>query len=246
MHADDPDGPPAVTPYRPTISTPATLSAPGWLEGEFGGLEAFSSPDTVGSTPRFSVPYAIKYAFSPDWGVRVGGEALVRAPADDGRREVGIGDTNIVAKRRFAVDDDSAFGLEAGVLVPTARRALQSSSGKPDWAVNGIYSVDIGTFHADVNAIETRLGGHDAGASRWQTLGALAVSHPVSERWGVVGEVSGTHQPHAAGTAQFLGGASFNARRDVVFDLGAVRGLDRATPHWQAFAGVTVLLGRLR
>ena len=30
------EGEPAATPYRPSVSTPATLSEPGWLEMELG------------------------------------------------------------------------------------------------------------------------------------------------------------------------------------------------------------------
>ena len=33
---------PSVTPYRPSVSTPAALSAPGWLEVEAGVLRSRS------------------------------------------------------------------------------------------------------------------------------------------------------------------------------------------------------------
>src|SRR5690349_17980857 len=68
------DDQPSVTPYRPSVSTPAALSAPGWLEIEGGALFARGT----GDTRRDSLPYTLKLAFSPDWGVRLGGEAWVR------------------------------------------------------------------------------------------------------------------------------------------------------------------------
>ena len=58
-----------VTPYRPTLSTPANLSTPGWLELE-SGLQRLHNPD---GAQRDSLPYTIKLALSPDWGLRVGG-----------------------------------------------------------------------------------------------------------------------------------------------------------------------------
>ncbi|HEY2463086.1 MAG TPA: hypothetical protein VGI32_03430, partial [Steroidobacteraceae bacterium] len=64
---------PVVTPYRPSVSTPAALSAPGWLETEAGVL----SSDGGEPARRESLPYTFKYAFSPDWGIRLQGEALV-------------------------------------------------------------------------------------------------------------------------------------------------------------------------
>ena len=54
-----------------------------------------------------------------DWGIRVGADVWARL-RDESRGQVsGYGDTGVVLKRRFAVDDASAFGLEAGALLPT-------------------------------------------------------------------------------------------------------------------------------
>lgn len=236
---------PDAVPYRPTVSTPAALSSPGWLEGEFGGLLL---RDRAGDAPgdrRASAPYTLKYAFTEDWGVRVGGEAFVHLRSDDGSRDAGFGDTAIVAKRRFAIDPASAWGLELGAAFATARPALQIGSGKTDWSLNGIYSADLGAWHADANLLNTRLGARAAGQSRLQTLGALAVSRPVSDQWTAEAEWSGTRQRGASGTAQFLGALSRELRRDLVIDFGAARGLNHASPSWQAFAGVTVVIGRL-
>lgn len=234
---------PEATPYRPTVSTPAQLSAPGWLEGEFGGLQ--TRDDRAGLDRRTSVPYTFKYAFSEDWGVRVDGEAYVHEHDAQGMRETGFGDTSLVAKRRFAVDPVSTFGLEAGVLIPTGRRGLGTGSGKPDCTVNSIYSSDLGEWHTDVNLVGTRLGAHDAGTSRYQQLGAIAVSHPVYGRLSAAGEVSGTRQHGAASTAQALAALSYAVRRDIVLDIGAAHGLNHASATWHAFSGVTVVIGRV-
>ena len=94
--ADAPDdGGPAVVPYRPSVSTPAQLSAPGYLELEAGGLRA-TGPDS--GTSRFTLPYTLKLAFTPDWGIRVGGDAWVRQ-AGPGDSHSGSGDTAVVLKR---------------------------------------------------------------------------------------------------------------------------------------------------
>ena len=53
---------PAATPYRPSVSTPAQLSAPGWLEVEGGVWRQLGN-----EARRDSVPWTAKLAFSDDW-----------------------------------------------------------------------------------------------------------------------------------------------------------------------------------
>ena len=233
------DDEPAAVPYRPSVSTPAALSTPGWIEVEAGLLhEHDGSPAS-----RDSVPATVKLAFSPDWGLRVGADAWVRQRDPGGQRTSGVGDTAFVLKRRFAVDDASAFGLEAAVVTPTARRGL--GNGQAAYGVNGIYSADIGRWHTDINVLATRFGAADAGTSRLQWLGAAALSTALDDHWGVVGELSGTNQRGIDATRQFLVAASYNVSKRLVLDAGAARSLRSGTPVWSAFTGFTWLAGRV-
>ena len=230
------DGGPAVVPYRPSVSTPAQLSAPGYLELEAGGLRA-----TDNGASRTSLPYTLKLAFTPDWGIRVGGEAWVRQRAF-GESDSGAGDTAVVLKRRFAVSDATAWGLELGETFPTAKSSI--GIGHASTTVNGIFSSDFApAWHTDINLNVTHLGGPDQ-RSPWQTGWAAAFSRTLTDSWGAVGELSGTHQA-SVDTAQFLAAASWNQSPAAVFDFGFARGLNDATPHWQVFAGVTVRLAKL-
>ena len=238
-HADDNDGGPAVVPYRPSVSTPAQLSAPGWLELEAGGLRA-AGPDSGSS--RSTLPYTLKLAFTPDWGVRVGGDAWVRQ-AEAGQSQSGVGDTSVVLKRRFAVSDATAWGLELGEAFPTAKSSI--GIGHAQTTVNGIFSSDFApAWHTDLNVNETHLGGSGPG-SAWQTGWAAAVSRSLSDAWGAVGEFSGTRQAGTASQAQFLAAASWNESNAAVFDFGAAHGLNNASPRWQVFAGVTLRLAKI-
>src|SRR6476660_6387091 len=78
----------SVTPYRPSVSTPAALSAPGWLEVE-AGVQRSRADDPQ---RRDTLPYTLKLAFTPDWGIRIGGDAIVRQLNADGSRVSGAGD----------------------------------------------------------------------------------------------------------------------------------------------------------
>src|SRR5881227_3131851 len=162
------DDSPSAVPYRPSVSTPATLSAPGWLEVEGGYLHEHAESGAL----RQSIPLTLKLAFTPDWGIRVASDAWVRLRDESGEHASGSGDTAIVVKRRFAVDDDSAFGVEGGVTLPTSRHGLGIGSGKPDWVLNAIYSADFGAWHTDLNVAATRFGATDTGTSRAQLLAA--------------------------------------------------------------------------
>jgi len=234
-----PDDQPSVTPYRPSVSTPAALSAPGWLELEAGGLRERES----GAAHRDSLPYTLKLAFTPDWGVRIGGEAWVSQHEDIGETLSGFGDTAVVLKRRFAVDESSAFGLEAGAKFPTARSGL--GSGKADTALVGIYSADFTVYHTDVNFGLAHLGAVDPGASRVQALGAASLSRSFLERWGVVGELSGTHQRGVESTSQILVALSYSVAKSLTLDAGVARSLRSGVPDRSVFAGLTMLGLRL-
>jgi hypothetical protein len=239
--ADAPDdGGPPVVPYRPSVSTPAQLSAPGYLELEAGGLR------TTGPQRRLSrdtLPYTLKLAFTPDWGVRVGGDAWVRQ-VEPGDSQRGVGDTSVVLKRRFAVSDATAWGLELGEKFATA--GATRGSGHPDTTVNAIFSSDFApAWHTDINVNETRLGVASGAPRAWQTGWAAAVSRNLTDAWGAVGEFSGTRQVGTASTAQFLVAGSWNESPAAVFDFGLAHGLDDASPRFQVFAGVTLRLARL-
>lgn len=236
--ADDAD--PAVTPYRPSVSTPAALSTPGVVEFEAGGLQARGP----GDERRTSVPATVKLAFTPDWGVFVTGEALVHDRVA-GASASGGGDTTLVLKHRIGIDDARAFGVELGTTFPTASSAV-GGAGAQAWDVNAIYSADFAhAWHTDLNLNETRQDAAGGAPTTWQTGWAAALSRSLNDDWGVVGEFSGTHASHAEPTAQFLVAGSFNASRAAVLDFGIAAGLNRATPHAQVFVGGTFRLGRL-
>jgi hypothetical protein len=235
------DDEPSAMPYRPSVSTPATLSEPGWLEVE-GGLQRLRDEDSR----RDSVPVTVKLAFTPDWGIRVGGDAWAHVRDDAGGGVSGLGDLGVVLKRRFAVDDASAFGLEVGALFPSGRPGSGPGSGKADYGLNAIYSADFGSsWHTDLNLMSNRIGQIDAGTGRTLWLGAASLSKSLDEQWSLIGEVSGARRHGVADSSQLLLAASYNVSKRLVLDAGAARSLRAGTPTWSAFTGFTWLAGRV-
>jgi hypothetical protein len=233
------DAIPTATPYRPTVSNPATLSEPGWLELELGGQTTKGGSDKR----RSSLPFLAKLAFTEDWGVLIGNELAVRRTDFDGVKYDGIGDTTLVVKHRIPTSVEStAWGIEAGYKFATAKDTI--GSGKSDFIINGIYSTDFSDNHLDLNLGATRLGAIDAGDGRLQYNWAASVSHNLNGKWGVFGELSGVYQHHVAVQSQLMTGASYNFSNRIVFDAGATIGLADTSQDWSFFSGVTVLLGQ--
>ena len=239
-YAGDDETEPSVTPYRPTVSDPATLSAPGWLEGEFGGLRTWNQDHSRDD----SVPYLLKYAFDENYGLLLGGNAYLGSSMPGAPSQSSFGDTFIEWKQRFPVSEKAAFAIEAGVVVPTASHEL--GIGKPEWTANGIYSVDLSAFHLDINLVESYFSQHGANASAWQTSWATAISTQLSEKWGAAFELSGNYQRGEATQSQALLAFTCNVSNRLVLDAGGTYGLAHLAHYRGLFAGATILIGQLR
>ena len=238
--ADDETPEPSVTPYRPTVSNPADLPVPGWLEGEFGGLRTQGEDHSRDD----SVPWLLKYAFDENHGLLLGGNAYASAQAPGAVGQSSFGDTFVEWKQRFPVSDKAAFGIEAGVVAPTASHGL--GIGTPQWEVTGIFSTDFGAMHLDLNLGEVRGGDQPAEGSPWQTTWAAAISTSLTDHLGTAFELSGVRQHGVATTSQSLIAFTYNVSRRLVLDAGGAYGLTRVAHDRSFFAGATVLIGRLR
>ena len=135
--------------------------------------------------------------------------------------------------------------LSRAAAGPPLMAALCIGSGKSDYSLNAIYSADLGRLHTDLNVVATRIGAVDPGARRTQMLWAASLSASLSERWGVVGELSGTRQRGVGSTSQLLVAASCNVSKRVSLDAGFARSLRSGVSDRTFFTGVTVLGPRL-
>lgn len=226
-----------ITPYRPSVSSPAQLPAPGQIELEFGGLRQCSD-----DARRSSLPYLFKLAFDASWGLLLGGDARVWQRDDNGRAQ-GLGDTSVVLKRAWVVDEGSAFGVELGAKLPTANDTI--GSGRADYSINTIYSRDFGAVHMDANLNALRLGRVDAGTSRTQVGASASFSTALAEHWGLTGELSGTRRTGVDHGAQLLAALAYSPSKFLTIDFGIARAPRPAPATTSLFAGVVFPLARL-
>jgi hypothetical protein len=233
------DEAPSATPYRPTVSNPAELSAPGWLEMEAGLARSKGG----GAVWQSNTPWLLKLAFTDDFGVMLGGDLHVRQTDADGAVLRGHGDSTLAFKHRWAVSEDLAFGLEWGAKFATATRGL--GSDKTDAGFTGIVSQDIGKYRIDANLGMTRLGLAELGLARQQYPWAAAVSRPAGENWTLALETAGVYRRGAPASSQLLAAASYGVTKRLVLDFGAATRLSEAGPQWLAFVGATYLTAKL-
>ena len=228
----------SATPSRPTVSSSAQLSAPGFFELEMGYQKIKSSE----GNSRTSFPARLKYAFSENVGLLLDYEMAVTQRDLEGKPIRGAGDTALTVKFKFPADgkDAAAFGLEAGVVAPTASDGL--GMDKAAYSLNGIFSAEWGGFHADLNmgGIHQAAAGTGDGHNGWHW--AASVAHSLAGNWGMVGEFSGAGRRGTATQSQFLAGLTYDVSRRIVLDAGMAWGINKAAPDWAAFTGITVLL----
>ncbi len=230
----------SVTPYRPTVTNSAGLSARGWFELETG----FITQDNKDGSKQQSLLYLTKLAFTQDFGVLIGGDAYASQTDANANRVSGVGDTLLLLKHRFVLNDDAALGCEYGFKAPTAATGL--GSGKRDFVLNGIYSRNLRGHTLDVNMNVAKLGDALANESAYQYGWSGTVFRPIDDQWGVMVELSGTTRKGFAPTNQWLVASSYALSNKIVFDAGLSAGISSAAHRVALFGGVSMLLGQVR
>lgn len=233
---------PSATPYRPTLSNPAQLSAPGYVEMEMGWQ---SLKEKATDDYQHRVPYLFKLAFSDYIGLLVGGDALIMNDFEQGSTLAGIGDITPLLKLHMPLLSQpvSALGLEMGAKIPTAPQTVGSQ--QTDYLVTAVYSLGVGSLGIDLNLGYTRLGGAPEGEGKNQLFWAASTAYGLTKRWSVASELAGTVRQSVKPFTQFLASTSYFFTPRFVGDTGAAFGLNGSSQEWTLFAGMTILLGKL-
>ncbi len=140
---------PRARPYRPTLSNPAQLPIPGYLEVETGWQ---TLKDKATDDYQHSIPYLFKFGFSDYVGLLVGGDGLIINDIDQGTSLAGLGNIMPLLKLHIPLSThgESALGVEMGATLPTAPQTI--SSQKTDYLITGLYSIAMGAISIDLNA----------------------------------------------------------------------------------------------
>jgi hypothetical protein len=225
-------------PGRPTVSTPATLTAVGHLQFETGALGASHSPEF---SSRYGLNEVMKLAVTPRLELIASAEPLVHHRADgtsaNGTGEVFLGAQAVVTRGE---------GSRPTIAASYFRRVYDSGTREVDFGSSRnsfllLASADVKGFHYDANALFNEQ--IQEGMHRVQFGQTLSISHHVIGKLSLSGEIWHFTQPflhnHAVGNLWAVG---YAARKTLVFDAGFNRGLTSTSTRWEAFVGFTYLL----
>ncbi len=227
-------------PGRPTVSTPATLAPVGHLQLETGVLGATHSPEF---SSRLGLNEVIKLSVTTRLELLAAGEPAVHYRAD-GRTGNGTAEIFLGAQAVLRHGEGAKPTLAASYF----RRVYDGGVpeldlGAPRNAFLLLASADVKGFHYDANALFNELV--ESSVRRAQFGQTLSISHPVSSRLSISGELWHFTQPflrgHAVGN---LWAVSCKARKNLVLDAGFNRGLTGTSTRWEVFVGFTYLLPR--
>ncbi len=225
-------------PARPTVSTPATLTPVGYFQFETGVLAAWNSPglssqENLSEVIKFSVSRWIELLASSSPYVH---SSAVDQPAN-GSGDVALGAQAVVHHGEGA-QPTVAFSYFGRVY----------SGDAPDLDIGSfrnsgliLVSADVKGFHYDTNYLFNEVV--NGGVRRAQFGQTLSVSHSLTKKLGISGEIWHFTQPFLrSNTVGNLWALNYNVRKNLVLDGGFNRGLTSTSTRWEAFAGFTYLL----
>jgi hypothetical protein len=229
---------PAANPGRPTVSTPATLTPTGYFQFETGVLSAWTSPEFSSQTSANEV---IKFAVIPRIqflaGVEPAARSVMAGESSNDAGGVSLGVQGVLYPGE---------GLKPTIAMSYFHSVYGGSAPDLDLgsATNSVLllaSADVRKFHYDANLFFNEVV---TGTLRRGQFGqSLSVSHPLTTRFGLSGEIWRFTQPFTRGNAiGNLWALSYSASKDLVFDAGFDRGLTNTSTHWEVVAGFTYLL----
>lgn len=233
--APDRDGEPPLwevdaNPQRPSFTTNATTTRPGYLELEAG---------LAWDEDRFDTPLLFKVGLDPRTEVFVGISPYVEVDTPGGD-EASFGDTLVGGKHRFFEGPhfDSAF--LAALKLPTADDDV--GTGDPDLELDLILSsLELERGALDFNAGLTLADFDDP---IWAT--GVAWSAPIGERTSFYGELFASFDHEADQDVVVTDwGVSWRANRSFVLDAALAFGLSDDAPDVQLLVGFTKVLGRV-
>ncbi len=231
--------PPAVNPGRPTLTDPASLTAPGWLETEFGLQQDMDRDRNFGSPILFKLTSGNKRL-----QYRIGMDGYVRL----GDRTDGFGDTYAGLNYLAATQDKAGFDIAARttIKIPTARAALGTK--KFDYNVLLLASRDFSpTIHGDFNAGFSSLSRQGVGGTDAQLFLSASFTIPIrGGRWGYTNELTYSSPIYGQRSAvTMMHGLTYAAHRYEVYDIAAQWGLHGDGSTFQVLLGRTFFLGKL-
>lgn len=229
---------PQANPGRPTVSTPATLTPAGYLQFETGLGAANHSPEF---SSRFAPSEVLKFSVHPRLEFLASSEPVVHYRAA-GQTANGVAEAFLGAQAVVSPGE----GAKPTLAVSYFHRVYDGGApefdfGSPANSALLLASAEVKGFHYDANAMFNELV--EGSVRRAQFGQSLTISHPLTDKFTLSGEIWHFTQPFLRGNAVGnLWAVSYAARKTLVVDAGFNHGLTDTSTRWAAFVGFTYLL----
>jgi hypothetical protein len=229
---------PTANPGRPTIATPATLTPVGYFQFETGYLGAWRSPEFSSQTSfnevvKFSLTRWIELIVEAGPFAR----SIVQNQTGNGAGGLALGLQGVVYQGEAARPTIALSYLRQVYGGDTPGLDIGSATN----SFLFLASADLKGFHYDANLFFNDVVDNEIHHAQFgQTL---SVSHALTERLGLSGEIWHFTQPLLHGDAVAnLWTLNYNLRRNFVIDGGFNHGLTSTSTRWEIFFGFTYLL----
>ena len=230
----DPDEITAV-PNRPTFSTTAESVQRGVFEVE-AGWEAGKGLQDLNVLLKFGVLKNLE--------LRLANDPVLRQDGVAGVGDLGTGFKLRLFSQRHLLPSTSLLYM---ATLPSATAEL--GQGAVGHSLILLLSKDFGKHHFDVNEGVQFVGRSGMGQTGFDRdyFSALSYSHPITEKWGISGEVAGFSRLNAdtPATMTLLGAATYNVSSRLVLDAGAYVAAFGDLPRITFFSGVTYSIADL-
>jgi len=231
---------PTANPGRPTVATPATLTPVGYVQFETGFLSAWESPEF---SSQSSFNEVIKFSVSRWIELLATAEPFAHSNAAGQP-------SNAAGGAGLGVQAVVHHGEGANPTVALGYLGSIYSGDAPDIDIGSVQnsalvlvSADVKGFHYDANLFFNEAV--QSNVRRAQFGQTLSISHPLPHNFGLAGEIWHFTQPYLRGNCVGnLWALSYNARKNLVLDVGFNHGLTSTSTQWAVVAGFTYLLPR--
>ncbi len=246
---------PAADPARPTVTNPAHIPPPGYLQFEQGLLEAAGSP---GLDSQFSLVQTTKLSLNHRILIQAGDQPF----AHTSPRSNDTGDLTLGAQFLFNDEEEGhsniptiAIGYNGRIRSGTAPNL---DTGGYSNSVLLLVSGDLFGLHYDTNYLFNEQPGDPSPRTgqtvrRLQFGQTLSVTRQITKPFSLTAELwhftqplvttdrSGLPSPRSNAVG-FLLTPGYTLRPNIVLDCGFDRGLTSTSTIWEGFAGITYLL----
>ena len=230
-----------INPDRPGASTSAETLLRGLWQIETG-LEYARESNAGERTRTFSGALTVRYGLLDGVELRLDGQPFVVLRGDE--HAAGLGDTAVGAKIRLLEGEDGTIRPTLSVLpvlkLPTAPEPI--GTRRPDAALIGLASWDLGRVDLDVNAGVAAIGQRDSDSYQLQALAVVAVQMEVTPTARVFADVFFTSPGERDGRHQ-LGmtvGGLYLVTPDAALDAAVQTTLAGRGPEYVLQAGISL------